>query len=136
RGVRDATSELGVPLIVDEIQTGCGRTGTWFAFEQHDIVPDVILASKALGGIGMPIAVVFYNKRLDTWAPGAHTGTFRGYQPALAAGVAAVKVIKRDRVLDNVRQQGAYAMDRLRELESQYECIGEVRGAGLMIGLE
>ena len=136
RGVRDATSELGVPLIVDEIQTGCGRTGTWFAFEQHDIVPDVILASKALGGIGMPIAVIFYDKRLDTWAPGAHTGTFRGYQPALAAGVAAVKIIQRDHILEHVRGQSSYAVTRLRELESRHESVGDVRGLGLMLGLE
>jgi diaminobutyrate-2-oxoglutarate transaminase len=136
RGVRDATSELGVPLIVDEIQTGCGRTGTWFAFEQHDIVPDVILASKALGGIGMPIAVVFYDKKLDTWAPGAHTGTFRGYQPALAAGVAAVKIFQRDGILENVREQSAYTTARLRELESGHDCVGDVRGLGLMLGIE
>lgn len=136
RGVRDATSELGVPLIVDEIQTGCGRTGTWFAFEQHDIAPDVILASKALGGIGMPIAVVFYDERLDTWAPGAHTGTFRGYQPALAAGLAAVKIIQRDRILENVREQSAYVLGRLHELASQHECIEDVRGMGLMLGIE
>ena len=136
RGVRDTTSELGVPLIVDEIQTGCGRTGTWFAFEQHDIVPDVILASKALGGIGMPIAVIFYDKKLDTWAPGAHTGTFRGYQPALAAGVAAVKIFQRDGILENVREQGAYTTARLRELESGHDCVGDVRGLGLMLGIE
>ncbi|HLX19988.1 MAG TPA: diaminobutyrate--2-oxoglutarate transaminase family protein [Gaiellaceae bacterium] len=136
QGVREVTSELGVPLIVDEIQTGCGRTGTWFSFEQHDIVPDVILASKALGGIGMPIAVIFYDKHLDTWAPGAHTGTFRGYQPALAAGIAAVKIIQRDRVLENVREQSAYTVRRLRELESRHECVGDVRGLGLMLGLE
>jgi diaminobutyrate-2-oxoglutarate transaminase len=135
-GVRDATSELGVPLIVDEIQTGCGRTGTWFSFEQHGIEPDVILASKALGGIGMPIAVVFYDKRLDTWAPGAHTGTFRGYQPALAAGIASVKIIQRDRVLENVREQSAYLVTRLREIESDNDAIGDVRGLGLMLGIE
>jgi diaminobutyrate-2-oxoglutarate transaminase len=136
RGVRRTTQELGVPLIVDEIQTGCGRTGTWYAFEQHDIAPDVILASKALGGIGMPIAVVFYNKRLDTWAPGAHTGTFRGYQPALAAGIAAVKIIQRDRVLDNVHEQSVYLVNRLRELETAHDCVGDVRGVGLMLGIE
>src|SRR4029077_9217091 len=111
QGVRRVTTELDVPLIVDEIQTGCGRTGTWFAFEQHGIVPDVILASKALGGIGMPIAVVFYNKRLDVWAPGAHTATFRGNQLAFAAGIAAVKIIQRDRVLDNAREQSAYTFE-------------------------
>ena len=69
RGVRRVTRELDIPLIVDEIQSGCGRTGSWFAFEQYGIVPDAILASKALGGIGMPIAVVMYDERLDVWAP-------------------------------------------------------------------
>jgi diaminobutyrate-2-oxoglutarate transaminase len=136
RGVRRVTEELDVPLIVDEIQTGCGRTGTWFAFEQHGIVPDVVLASKALGGIGMPIAVVFYNKRLDVWKPGAHTATFRGNQLAFAAGVAAARIIQRDRVLENVREQGAYALERLLDFESRYDFIGEVRGVGLMIGME
>jgi diaminobutyrate-2-oxoglutarate transaminase len=136
QGVRRVTSELDVPLIVDEIQTGCGRTGTWFAFEQSGIVPDVVLASKALGGIGMPIAVVFYNKRLDVWKPGAHTATFRGNQLAFAAGVTAAKIVQRDRVLENVREQGAYAFQRLLDFESRFDCIGEVRGVGLMIGIE
>jgi diaminobutyrate-2-oxoglutarate transaminase len=136
RGVRRVTSELDIPLIVDEIQTGCGRTGTWYSFEHHGIVPDVILASKALGGIGMPIAVVFYNKKLDVWAPGAHTATFRGNQLAFAAGIAAVKIIQRDRVLDNVREQSAYTIARLDEFEAEYDFIGEVRGLGLMLGME
>jgi diaminobutyrate-2-oxoglutarate transaminase len=136
RGVRRVTEELDVPLIVDEIQTGCGRTGTWYAFEQHGIVPDVILASKALGGIGMPIAVVFYNKKLDLWAPGAHTATFRGNQLAFAAGITAAKIIERDRILDNVQHQSAYALERLAELEQTWDCIGEVRGVGLMLGVE
>ena len=136
QGVRRVTDELDVPLVVDEIQTGCGRTGTWFSFEQHGITPDVVLASKALGGIGMPIAVVFYNKRLDVWGPGAHTGTFRGFQPAFAAGIAAAKIIQRDAILDNVREQGAYALARFAELQAVYECIGDVRGLGLMLGME
>ncbi len=136
RGVRRVTEELDVPLIVDEIQTGCGRTGTWFSFEQHEITPDVVLASKALGGIGMPISVIFYNKRLDVWAPGAHTGTFRGFQPAFAAGIASARIIQRDRILDNVREQGAYALARFVELEAAYDCVGDVRGLGLMLGLE
>ena len=136
QGIRRVTSEQDIPLIVDEIQTGCGRTGTWFAFEQHGIKPDVILASKALGGIGMPIAVIFYNKRLDVWAPGAHTATFRGNQLAFAAGIAAARIIERDRVLEHVRDQSAYTLGRLAELEEAYPCIGEVRGVGLMLGFE
>ena len=75
------------------MQTGCGRTGTWFAFEQYGIEPDVIVASKALSGIGHPVAVIIYDERLDTWAPGAHTGTFRGNQLAFAAGAEAIRII-------------------------------------------
>src|SRR5581483_2581714 len=71
QGLREVTRELEIPLIVDEVQTGFGRTGTWWAFEQHGIEPDVVLASKAIGGIGLPIAVVMYDEELDRWAPGA-----------------------------------------------------------------
>lgn len=67
--MRALTRELDVPLIVDEVQTGCGRTGTWFAFEQYDIEPDVIVASKALSGIGSPAAIILYDRGLDVWAP-------------------------------------------------------------------
>lgn len=104
--VRTLTRELGIPLIVDEVQTGCGRTGTWFAFEHYDIEPDVIVASKALSGIGMPVAIILYDRQLDVWAPGAHTGTFRGNQLAFAAGTKAVQVVRRDDILGNVRRRG------------------------------
>ena len=106
RRLRQLTRELDVPLIVDEVQTGCGRTGTWFAFEQYGIEPDVIVASKALSGIGQPVAIILYDERLDVWAPGAHTGTFRGNQLAFAAGAEAVRIVRRDDVLGNVRARG------------------------------
>jgi diaminobutyrate-2-oxoglutarate transaminase len=134
--VRRVTQELDIPLIVDEIQTGCGRTGTWYAFEQYDIVPDVIVASKGLAGIGMPLALILYDERLDVWAPGAHIGTFRGNQLAFAAGVVTAHIVKRDRVLANVVEQGAYIMGRLRSLAKRSRVIGDVRGKGLMIGME
>ncbi|MDQ6804457.1 MAG: aminotransferase class III-fold pyridoxal phosphate-dependent enzyme [Actinomycetota bacterium] len=69
QGIRRTTAELGIALIVDEVQTGGGRTGTWFAFEQHGIVPDVIVASKAMGGAGMPLAIILHKSELDTFAP-------------------------------------------------------------------
>jgi diaminobutyrate-2-oxoglutarate transaminase len=130
------TRELGIPLIVDEVQTGCGRTGTWFAFQQHGIVPDVVLASKALGGMGMPIAIMLYDESLDVWSPGAHTGTFRGNQLAFAAGVAAGRIMERDGILERVRSLGEYALARLDELVQEHEIAGEARGSGLMLGLE
>jgi diaminobutyrate-2-oxoglutarate transaminase len=136
RGVRELTSELGIPLIVDEIQTGCGRTGTWYAFEQYGIEPDVIIASKGLGGIGMPIAVIFYDRELDTWAPGAHTATFRGNQLAFAAGIASAEIIQRDGILGQVQRESEYVLDELGSLRANHRAIGDVRGLGLMVGME
>jgi diaminobutyrate-2-oxoglutarate transaminase len=136
QGLRRLTQELEIPLIVDEVQTGGGRTGTWFAFEQHDIVPDVIVASKAIGGMGMPIAIVLHHERLDAFAPGAHTGTFRGNQLAFVAGAAAAAIIKRDDILDHVRELGAYALAALSGFADDYEIVGEARGSGLMLGVE
>jgi diaminobutyrate-2-oxoglutarate transaminase len=136
QGLRRVTRELEIPLIVDEVQTGGGRTGTWYAFEQHGIEPDAIVASKAIGGMGMPIAIVLHDKRLDAFAPGAHTGTFRGNQLAFAAGVASARIIRRDGILDHVRELGAYTLDALGGFVRDHEIVGEVRGSGLMLGIE
>ncbi|MEU5907120.1 diaminobutyrate--2-oxoglutarate transaminase family protein [Micromonospora sp. NPDC047467] len=136
RGLRRLTAELDIPLIVDEIQSGYGRTGNWFAFEAAGITPDVVLMSKAAGGIGMPTALVAYHEKLDVWAPAAHTGTFRGNQVAFAAGLAAITVMRETDVLGNVAVQGAYARERLSELAAEIPVIGDVRGRGLMLGVE
>jgi diaminobutyrate-2-oxoglutarate transaminase len=136
RGLRRVTTELEIPLVVDEIQTGYGRTGDWFAFEASGITPDVVLLSKAAGGIGMPIAFMVYDEKLDVWAPGAHTGTFRGNQLAFAAGVAAIEVMRETDVLANVREQSAYALERLTSFAREVAQIGDVRGRGLMLGVE
>jgi diaminobutyrate-2-oxoglutarate transaminase len=135
RRVRELTRELDIPLVVDEVQTGCGRTGTWFAFERYGIEPDVIIASKALSGIGAPVALIIYDERLDTWAPGAHSGTFRGNQLAFAAGVRAIEVIKRDGVLANVVERG-HQIEALFAPVSSHPWVADVRGAGLMWGIE
>jgi diaminobutyrate-2-oxoglutarate transaminase len=136
QGLRRVTRELDIPLIVDEVQSGGGRTGTWFAFEQHGIAPDVIVASKAIGGLGMPIAIVLHHEQLDAFAPGAHTGTFRGNQLAFAAGAAAARIIERDQILEHVREMGAYALASLEGFVSDYDIVAEARGSGLMLGLE
>lgn len=136
RRLREITREHGILLIVDEVQTGCGRTGTWFAFEQYGIEPDIITASKGLSGIGLPVSILLYRKSLDTWGPGAHIGTFRGNQVAFASGVAALDVIGRERVLDNVKAQGKLLGDLLGDLAARSPWVGEVRGLGLMWGIE
>jgi diaminobutyrate-2-oxoglutarate transaminase len=133
--VRELTRTLGIPLIVDEVQTGCGRTGSWFAFEQYGIEPDVIVASKALSGMGQPVAIVIYDEKLDVWAPGAHTGTFRGNQLAFVAGVETVRIVARDDVLGNVRARGEQIAARLAPL-SALPGVHDVRGRGLMWGVE
>lgn len=135
RRVRRLTREMDVPLVVDEVQTGCGRTGTWFAFEQYGIEPDVIVASKALSGIGQPVALIMYDERLDVWSPGAHTGTFRGNQLAFAAGARAVEIMRRDDVLGNVRARAAQIAQRLDPLRD-HPWVRDVRGRGLMWGVE
>jgi diaminobutyrate-2-oxoglutarate transaminase len=134
--VRSLTRGLGIPLIVDEVQSGIGRSGTWFAFEQHGIIPDVIVASKAVGGIGMPVSIILYDESLDAWDAGAHTGTFRGNQLAFAAGAALVRIIRRDGILEHVRQQGIKALAALRSLADEFAVVGEARGRGLMLGIE
>lgn len=136
REVAQVARELDAVLIVDEVQTGYGRTGTWFAFEQYGLEPDILIVSKAAGGIGLPVALILYDRRLDTWEPGAHIGTFRGHQLAFAAGVASIEVMRREDVLGNVARQGGYLSAELGRLAERQPCLAEMRGLGLMIGLE
>lgn len=136
RRVRRATADLGIPLIVDEIQSGFGRTGTWFAFEQYGIEPDVVLSSKAIGGIGLPVAVMLYRRELDGWAPGSHIGTFRGNNLAFAAGVAAMRIMRRDDVLGDVRHNGKLLSLYLAALREDFAIVADTRSIGLMAGIE
>ncbi|MFC7616340.1 aspartate aminotransferase family protein [Actinokineospora soli] len=137
RRVRELTARLDIPLVVDEVQTGCGRTGRFYAFEEHGIEPDVVVLSKMLSGIGMPISVVLFDERLDRMDVGGHTGTFRGNQLAFAAGAAYLRILVRDRVLDNVRARGAQALAGLRDaVAGPAPFRADVRVAGLMIGVE
>lgn len=135
RELRRITAERGIPLIIDEVQTGIGRTGRMFSFEHAGIIPDVIVCSKAVGG-SLPMSLVIYKEELDQWQPGAHTGTFRGNQLAMAAGLATLRYIRDQNVLLNVRERSEQFMKGLNELKDKYEAIGDVRGRGLMIGVE
>ncbi|MCR4630153.1 MAG: aminotransferase class III-fold pyridoxal phosphate-dependent enzyme, partial [Treponema sp.] len=133
--VRRVTKELDIPLIVDEIQCGMGRSGKLFAFEYADIVPDVILISKAIGG-SQPLAVVVYNKELDKWTPGAHAGTFRGNQLAMKAGTIVLNRVSKPDFLADVSRKGELVRTKLRQLKERVSIIGDVRGKGLMVGTE
>lgn len=133
--IRRVTKELDIPMIVDEIQCGIGRSGKFFAFEYANIIPDVILASKAIGG-SQPMAVVIYNKDLDKWQPGAHAGTFRGNQIAMAAGTVLMEKVSQPEFLEAVVEKGDYLTTKFQQLKDKVSIIGDIRGKGLMIGIE
>ena len=122
-------------MICDEIQCGIGRSGKLFAFEYADIVPDIILASKAIGGT-QPMAVVIYNKKLDKWEAGAHAGTFRGNQLAMAAGTVVLNRVTKPEFLAEVTEKGNYMKARLEKLKAECPIIADIRGKGLMLGIE
>ncbi|MGC1024545.1 diaminobutyrate--2-oxoglutarate transaminase [Pantoea agglomerans] len=133
--IRKVTKEHGILLIIDEVQAGIARTGKFFAFEHAGIEPDIIVMSKAVGG-GLPLAVLGIKKEFDAWSPGHHTGTFRGNQLAMATGLTTLKLLKDNNIADKVAAQGEWLKGKLGELQQRYPVIGNVRGLGLMIGIE
>jgi len=135
REVRRVTRERNVPLIIDEVQTGWGRTGQLYAFMQAGITPDVLVLSKAIGG-GLPLSVVIYDQSLDNWQPGAHAGTFRGNQWAMAAGTATLNYILANDIPSHAEKMGQRLASHLRQIQAEFPCIGDVRGRGLMLGVE
>ncbi len=135
RRLRAIADRHDVPLVIDEVQTGFGRTGAMFAHEESGIVPDAVILSKALGG-GYPLALVAYHERFDKWNPGAHTGTFRGNQIALVAGAATIRYLIEQQLPAQAIGKGQRLQLGLRELSSRHACLGEIRGRGLMVGVE
>lgn len=135
RELRRITQEQDVPLIVDEVQTGLGRTGRMFAFEHAGIVPDVVVLSKAIGG-GQPMAMVVYHEKLDVWGPGTHAGTFRGNQLGMAAGLATIRTIRELDLVGQAARMGELFLQELRSMAQDHACMGDVRGLGLMLGVE
>jgi acetylornithine aminotransferase/acetylornithine/N-succinyldiaminopimelate aminotransferase len=133
-GVRDWCDEANLLLVFDEIQTGIGRTGTFYAFQGYGVVPDVVTLAKGLGG-GVPIGVCLANARADCLEPGDHGGTFGGNPLATTAALATIKAIEAGGIVDNAREVGGYLAERLRELGDAFGCVAEVRGRGLMQAL-
>lgn len=133
--VRRVTKELGIPMICDEVQAGMGRSGQFFAFSYGGICPDVITMSKGIGG-SLPMSVVVYDEKLDAWKPGAHTGTFRGDQLAMKAGTIVMKRVSQPAFLAEVTRKGNRIQDAIKAMQKEFPIIGNVRGRGLMIGIE
>ena len=136
RALRQLCDRYGILLIADEIQSGFGRTGRWFAFEHYDFVPDIITIAKGLAS-GLPISGVI--SRLDLmkrWAPGSHGGTYGGNAVAASAAVATIQVIREEKLLENAQERGVQLLTGLRHLQEEYPEMGDVRGLGLMVGAE
>jgi 4-aminobutyrate aminotransferase len=132
--LRRICDEHGIVLIVDEVQSGVGRTGKFWAVEHFGVVPDIICMAKAIGG-GLPLGVTLAKEELMRWHVGAHASTFGGNPVAIAAGMKTIELLEGG-VLKNAAQMGDYMMNRLRELQAKHASISNVRGLGLMIGVE
>jgi 4-aminobutyrate aminotransferase len=134
--LRELCDQHGILLIADEVQSGYGRTGKMFACEQTGVVPDIMTLAKSIAS-GLPLSAVVASSRLmDQWEPAAHGSTFGGNPVSCAAGVATLDVFEREGILANATEKGGELMRRLRELQQTTQVIGEVRGLGLMVGVE
>ncbi|APG25189.1 MAG: acetylornithine transaminase [Syntrophotalea acetylenica] len=134
--VRRICDEHDLLLVFDEVQCGCGRTGTLFAYEQHDVAPDIMTLAKALAG-GPPIgAMIATEKVAACFGPGSHGSTFGGNPLMTSAALAAMRTLLEDGVLDNCRAMGEYLRGRLLEFKERFPFISEVRGRGLILGME
>jgi len=125
----------GILLVADEVQTGCYRTGLFLASSHSGITPDIVCLSKAIGG-GLPLGVTIASDEIMTWPPGSHASTFGGNNAACAAGLAVMKLMKPSGFGPHVLEMGEYLRKNLRRLQKNYDIIGDVRGIGLMTGLE
>jgi len=136
RGIRKICNREGLLMIVDEIQTGMGRTGHYFAFQEYGIEPDIMTLAKALGG-GLPIGALVVKDRFAGFLPpGTHASTFGGSPLVCAAALAVFQEMEEENILENVREMGEYLRGKLEELKEEFPLIKTVRGIGLMLGME
>jgi len=136
QGLRDIADDNDVTLVFDEIQSGLGRTGQWWASDWEGVTPDAMTSAKALGGVGFPLSATMYHEDLDTWGSGDHAGTYRGHVVGMRAGTRAIEYIQDHDLLAHARDLGEYIRGRLREAGEGNERLADVRGKGLFIGAE
>lgn len=134
--IRGLCDENGAVMVLDEVQTGMGRTGKWFGYQHYDIEPDIMTMAKALGG-GVAVGAMMAKEEVAVkLVPGKHASTFGGNCLACAAGIAVVEAIEQDKLLDNAVKMGEYAKQKLMQLKQKHPIIDSVRGIGLMIGVQ
>lgn len=132
--MRELCDKYGILLIMDEVQSGMGRTGKWWAVEHYGVEPDIICIAKGIAS-GVPMGVMMAKAELMTWPNGSHGNTFGGNPLACAAALKTIELIERE-YLENTRKMGMLAVDILHQMQQVHPCIGDVRGKGLMIGVE
>ncbi|MBC8224149.1 acetyl ornithine aminotransferase family protein [Candidatus Bathyarchaeota archaeon] len=135
KALRELCDEHGILIAADEVQSGFGRTGKWFASEHFDLVPDIICMAKGIAA-GLPLGVTASRADLMDWTPGSHASTFGGNPVSASAAIEVIKIIKEERLLENAEKVGGHLMKRLREMQDSHPMIGDVRGRGLMVGVE
>jgi 4-aminobutyrate aminotransferase len=136
KGLREICNKHDILLILDEVQSGFGRTGKWFAFEHYDVEPDIMTVAKGIAS-GMPLSGVFSSLELmKKWPGGSHGGTYGGNAVACAAATATIQAMREENMLENANQRGLQLQTGLRKLQEEYPQIGDVRRLGLMIGSE
>ena len=134
KGLRRICDQHGILLVVDEVQSGMGRTGKMFATEYYDVQPDIICIAKGIGS-GLPIGACVARADIMNWKPGAHASTFGGNPVCIAAALKTIELLEGG-LVQNSAEVGAYLKSGLEKLKGKYECIGDVRGLGMMIGVE
>ncbi len=132
--LREICDKHGILLIVDEVQAGMGRTGKWWAIEHTEVEPDIICTAKGIAS-GVPLGAIIARKSVMTWKAGSHGNTYGGNPLACAAALATLDVLEEEGI-ENAAVQGEHMMDVLRAMAERHECIGDVRGRGLMVGVE
>lgn len=134
--VREFCTKNDILLIIDDIQVGCARTGTFFSFERANIIPDMVVLSKSIGGYGMPFALTLFKPELDIWTPGEHNGTFRGNQLAIVAAKAGLEFMKENNIEKEVQRKEKIVKDFLETQVKPLNKNFEIRGIGLIWGIE
>jgi len=133
--VKKLADKYGILLIDDEVQAGIGRTGKWFAIEHWGVEPDIVCSAKGLAS-GLPLGATIAKSKVMDWVPGSHASTFGGNPLSCVAASAVIDAIEEEKLLENANKQGGYIMKRMGELKEKSEIVGDVRGKGLMIGVE
>ena len=134
--LREICDRHGIFLIVDEVQTGFGRTGEWFAVNHWNVVPDIMVVAKGIAS-GFPMAGLISKKaHMQKWPPGKHGSTYGGNPVACSAALASINVIEEEKLVENAKKLGAYLTERVKEMAKKFKFVGDVRGLGLMVGIE